>query len=201
MTTATETIDRRDRVHAETDELPRPDIWMETSLRWNPTFWNKIRSKTLMRLNPHWHVDKDKGSGFPVEDVLVESEFKTYPTMEFEGETFKVNFPEIGLSLSARTCEDGKNTALSFSKEKNDSAFTAEDAARTMQYWLPSLREYYRLHESNSLKHRCWRFFMDKVMLTMNPTQRRICGFMFKLTVLECLLIVILGVGWFYYGA
>ena len=83
----------------------------------------------------------------------------------------------------------------------NDSSFTAEDAARTMQYWLPSMREYYRLHENNSFKRRCWRFFMDKVMLTMNPTQRRISGFMFKLTVLECLLIVILGVGWFYYGA
>ncbi|QJB57543.1 hypothetical protein [Pseudodesulfovibrio sp. zrk46] len=200
MTTASEVIDRRDRAHAAVEDLPRPDVWMETSLAWNPKFWENLKSKTLMRLNPHWHIEKDSGSGFPVEDVLVESEFNTKPLMAFSGETFKANFPEIGLTISARACEDGKNTALSFSKEKDNSPVTPEDAARTMQYWLPSIREYYRLYETNTIKHRYWRFFMDKIMLTMNPTQRRICGFMLKLTVLECLLILILGVGWFYYG-
>jgi len=175
---------------------------METSLPWNAKFWDKLTSKTLMRLNPHWHIEKPKATDYPVEDVLVEAEFKTAPELISGENTFTAKFPEIGLTLSARACEDGADTALSFTMDKNsDSTFTAEDAARTMQYWLPSLREYYRLHASNSLKHRCWRFFMDKVMLTMNPSQRRISGFMFKLTVLECLLIVILGVGWFYYGA
>lgn len=202
MTTASETIDRRARAHAAPEELPVQNTWMETNLTWNPSFWENLKAKPLMRLNPHWHIQKPTTGSYPVEDVLVETEFKTAPVLEFDGNTFKATFNEIGLTLSARACEEGKNTALSFEVEnKKDSAFTAEDAARTMQYWLPSLREYYRLHESNSIKHRCWRFFMDKVMLTMNPTQRRISGFMFKLTVLECLLIVILGVGWFYYGA
>lgn len=175
---------------------------METNLAWNASFWDSLKAKTLMRLNPHWHINKKKTGEFPVEDVLVESEFRTDPELTSDEATFTAAFPEIGLTLRARSCEDGKNTALRFDfEQKKNSGFSSEDAARTMQYWLPSLREYYRLHESNSIKHRCWRFFMDKVMLTMNPTQRRISGFMFKLTVLECLLIVILGVGWFYYGA
>nr|WP_287410722.1 hypothetical protein [Pseudodesulfovibrio sp.] len=203
MTYASETIDRRDRAHADVEELPRPDVWMETNLPWNTAFWSDLKGKTLMRLNPHWHVEKDKISeGFPVEDVLVEAEFRATPELTATADTFQASFPEIGLTLSARKCEDGANTALSFTMDEVENCpFTAEDAGRTMQYWLPSLREYYRLHESNSLKHRAWRFFMNKVMLTMNPTQRRISGFMFKLTVLECLFIVILGVGWFYYGA
>ena len=202
MTYATETIDRRDRADATAQDLPRPDIWMETNLPWNEKFWKNIKGKRLMRLNPHWHIEKDKGAGYPVEDVLVGAEFRTAPELEFDGRTFTAGFPEIGLSLSARSSEGGGNTDVSFSVDAGTSGpFSAEDAARTMQYWLPSLREYYRLHEADSLKHRAWRFFMDKVMLTMNPAQRRISGFMFKLTVLECLLIVILGVGWFYYGA
>jgi len=202
MTQATETIDRRDRAHADVLDLPRQGVWMETSLPWNKTFWANLREKTLMRLNPHWHLEKNAGAGYPVEDVLVEAEFRTVPELAVDDDTFTATFPEVGLILSARASENGDNTSLSFSMDKNASgALTAEDAARTMQYWLPSLREYYRLHESNSLKHRAWRLFMDKVILTMNPTQRRICGFMFKLTVLECLLILILGVGWFYYGA
>lgn len=202
MTYASETIDRRDRAHAATEELPRQNVWMETNLPWNVSFWDNLTEKTLMRLNPHWHIEKNTESGFPVEDVLVESEFNTLPMLTSNGDTFKATFKEIGLTLMARKCEDGANTALSFSMDSNRSSnFSTEDAARTMQYWLPSIREYYRLHESNTFKLRAWRFFMDKVMLTMNPTQRRISGFMFKLTVLECLLIVILGVGWFYYGA
>lgn len=202
MTSASETIDRRERANAPAEELPRKGMWMETNLVWNENFWKKLNSKTLMRLNPHWHVEKDKGHGFPVEDVLVETEFTTYPKLTAEQNTFSAYFPEIGLTIAARSCDDGTNTAVRFTMDKDaPTSFTNEDAARTMQYWLPSLREYYRLHESNSFKHRCWRFFMDKVMLTMNPSQRRISGFMFKLTILECLLIVILGVGWFYYGA
>ena len=202
MTTDAQIIDRRDRVQTAVEELPRPNTWMETSLPWNESFWKKMGSKTLMRLNPHWHIEKFKNDAYPVEDVLVESEFLTDPQLSTDGATFKADFPEIGLTISARATEDGKNTALSFDiAAGKGAAFTAEDAGRTMQYWLPSIREYYRLHESNSIKHRCWRFFMDKIMLTMNPTQRRICAFMFKLTILECLLIVILGVGWFYYGA
>lgn len=202
MTNATETIDRRDRVQADVEDLPRRNVWMETNLPWNPSFWESLRQMTLMRLNPHWHMSKSENGAYPVEDVLVESEFNVTPELDFAGETFTASFPEIGLTLSARSCEKGANTALSFDITPDKGApFTVEDARRTMQYWLPSLREYYRLYESNSLKHRTWRFLMNKVMLTMNPTQRRICGFMFKLTVLECLLILILGVGWFYYGA
>ena len=202
MTQAAEIIDRRDRAHAAVEELPAQNAWMETNLAWNPSFWENLKPKTLMRLNPHWHIEKDKGAGHPVEDVLVESHFTASPEMDFDGSTFTARFADIGLTLSARSCQDGANTALSFSLDgERASALTGEDAARTMQYWLPSIREYYRLHESSSFKHRAWRFFMDKIMLTMNPTQRRICGFMFKLTVLECLLILILGIGWFYYGA
>ena len=201
MTYAAETIDRRERAHAPVNELPRAHVWMETNLPWNASFWEQLEGKTLMRLNPHWHIEKNKGTGFPVEDVLVEADFRTTPhCMSSEG-MFRAVFPEIGLTLSARSCDKGRNTCLSFSMDKKNGPLSEEDVARTMQYWLPSLREYYRLYESNGLKHRVWRFFMNKVMLTMNPTQRRICGFMFKLTVLECLLIVILGVGWFYYGA
>lgn len=202
MTNATDIIDRRDRAAATAEELPEAGVWMETNLSWNQRFWDKLRGMTLMRLNPHWHIEKHKGDAYPVEDVLVASEFRTEPELTAEENGFTARFPEIGLTLKARSADNGENTDFCFTMDKEtDAAFSAEDAARTMQYWLPSLREYYRLHEADSFKHRSWRFFMNKVMLTMNPTQRRISGFMFKLTVLECLLIVILGVGWFYYGA
>lgn len=202
MTYAAETIDRRDRVQSTAEDLPAPSLWMEINLSWNPSFWEKLTAKTLMRLNPHWHLSKPKGATFPVEDVLVEAECQATPELFAGADTFTARFPELGLTLSARSCDRGANTGLRFDVEEVEhGCMDTVDIRRTMQYWLPSIREYYRLHEANSMKHRFWRVLMDKVILTMNPTQRRICGFMFKLTVLECLLIVILGVGWFYYGA
>ena len=202
MTYATDTIDRRDRAQAAVEELPRQSVWMETNLAWNPDFWQGLTAKTLMRLNPHWHLEKPQGGTFPVEDVLVEAQCATAPELSSDGKTFRARFPEIGLTILARSCGGGENTDLRFEIDSvENGCMSAEELRRTMQYWLPSIREYYRLHEANSIKHRFWRLIMNKVILTMNPAQRRICGFMFKLTVLECLLIVVLGVGWFYYGA
>ncbi|WP_245577132.1 hypothetical protein [Maridesulfovibrio zosterae] len=182
-------------------EITSP-IWMDTNLNWNPQFWKSIKAKTLMRLNPHWHIDKNTDSGTPVEDLLVNKKFISHPELAFTGNTFNAFFPETGLRISARMKDGGNNTALSYDfSQIKDVEFTQTDAEETIKYWLPSLREYYRLHESNSFKHKFWRFFMDKIMLTMNPAQRRICSFMFKLTVLEVILITALLIGWNFYGA
>lgn len=39
MTQATDIIDRRDRAHVAEEDLPRPNVWMETNLPWNQAFW------------------------------------------------------------------------------------------------------------------------------------------------------------------
>ena len=77
----TDIIDRRDRANAAAEELPRQDVWMETNLPWNASFWDNLKPKTLMRLNPHWHIEKQKDAAYPVEDVLVESEFSVTPAL------------------------------------------------------------------------------------------------------------------------
>ncbi|WP_154655436.1 hypothetical protein [Maridesulfovibrio hydrothermalis] len=182
------------------DNIQTP-VWMDTNLQWNPKFWKSLKAKTLMRLNPHWHLDKKTEAGTPVEDMLVDKKFLSEPILSFEQNIFKADFPETGLSISARMDDNGGSTSLRYDfTPVADSKFTTEDAQKTVQYWLPSLREYYRLHQSNSVKHRFWRFFMDKIMLTMNPTQRRICSFMFKLTMLEILFVTALIIGWHFYG-
>lgn len=199
MSTYSETLNPSEST-AVAQSLPASS-WMELNLPWNESFWSSLKDMTLMRLNPHWHIEKENGSGYPVEDILVAGEFQTDVHLEAQARSFRAHFAGIGLTIAARSVDGGENTALSYSFDPPEHCpVSAEQVEQTLQYWLPSLREYYRLYESNSLKHRFWRFFMNRIMLTMNPTQRRICGFMFKLTVLEALLIVILGVGWYFYG-
>ncbi|MEF2144532.1 MAG: hypothetical protein V3573_03720 [Desulfovibrionaceae bacterium] len=177
------------RTFAPATLLPA-DEWVELQLPWRQGFWEGLTPMTLMRLNPHWDVTAAPGPLFPVEDVLVEKKFTANPEMASAPGRWSVRFPSVGLDLAAEAREEGRGTALRWGFQPTEPLLlTTADARKTMEYWLPSLREYYRLYESNSLKHRFWRMFMNRVMLTMNPAQRRICSFIFKFTLLELVFI------------
>ncbi|WP_147820585.1 hypothetical protein [Salidesulfovibrio onnuriiensis] len=172
--------------------------WMTTNLPWLESFWQEMDAMRLMRLNPHWHID-EKDGGYAIDDIMTDFEFGTDAILENGPGRWSADFPSIGLTLLARKGPDG-NAELAYEfTQQPGCRLDAAKAERLVRYWLPSLREYYRLHGEDSLKHRFWRFVMNRIMLKMNPTQRRICSFMLKLTVLETLLIVVLAIGfWFY---
>ncbi|MGE4290573.1 MAG: hypothetical protein AB7E32_00060 [Desulfovibrio sp.] len=177
--------------------------WIPLGLPWNQDFWERLQPLTLLRLNPHWNMEPGPGPAWNVEDVLVEQRFTAAPEISVDQGSWTARFPAAGLLLSARSRDDGANTELRWDYEQaaEGTGLLPAQAQSTVQYWLPSLREYYRLFESDGLKHRFWRLFMDKVMLTMNPTQRRICSFIFKFTLLELLLIFVLLVAYFKFFA
>ncbi|MGE4505073.1 MAG: hypothetical protein AB7D51_06970 [Desulfovibrionaceae bacterium] len=174
--------------------------WMDTGIAWNESFWAGLDPVRVMHLNPHWHMEKPPRERYEVEDILVERTFTVTPDCGMQCGAFVAAFPEIGLYLAARR-QDSGTTALSYRYTPRPGlGFTADDAEKTARYWLPSLREYSRLYEAETLKLRFWRVFMNRVVLTMNPTQRRISGFMFKLTLLEIALIIALGLGWYFFA-
>lgn len=174
--------------------------WMPLNLPWMKDFWQRMDAMTLMRLNPHWHIDVQEDR-FAVDDILANKEFTIAPRLESTEDSWSASFDDIGLTIHARSAKDGANTELAYVLAGEPGAALDSDALeKGLRYWLPSTREYYRLYENNSMKHRFWRMVMNKIMLKMNPTQRRICGFMFKLTLLEIALIIVLGVGFFFYN-
>lgn len=177
--------------------------WLPLGLPWRQSFWEQLRPLTLMRLNPHWNVEPGNEDAWDVEDVLVEKRFTADPEISVVEGRWSVRFPAAGLLLEAASRERGGDTVVRWNISQSDdpSGLLPAEAQRTVQYWLPSLREYYRLYESDGLKHRFWRMFMNKVMLTMNPAQRRICAFIFKFTMLELVLILALLVGYFQFIA
>lgn len=186
--------------------------WMTLNLPWRMAFWERIRPLTLMRLNPHWNVEPRAQGGqkaaetttWDVQDVLLERHFPASPELSAGPGRWVARFPGIGLVLEAESRDNGANTALRWEQDpaaEPGQGLPLAALRRTVQYWLPSLREYYRLFESDGIKHRFWRLFMDKVMLTMNPAQRRICSFIFKFTLVELVLILVLLVAYFQFIA
>lgn len=173
--------------------------WLSLGLPWRPAFWERLRPLTLLRLNPHWSLAPGPGPTWDVEDLLLERRFAVDPAFVARAEAWSASFPNLGLRLEAVSRADGADTALRWDLEPaaGGAGLSTEEAGSNLRYWLPSLREYYRLYESDGLKHRFWRLFMNRVMLTMNPAQRRTCSFIFKFTLLELLLIVVLLTAYF----
>lgn len=180
-------------VNAQADTSP----WMETNLPWVAPFWSNMDAMKTMRLNPHWHIEEGETS-YEVEDLIAEAEFNTSVSVHADVDSWHAEFPGLGLTLHARP-DSNNNLEFSFT-QTGEEVIDQEKLELSLRYWLPSMREYARLYAEDTIKTRCWRWFMNKVMLKMNPTQRRICMFMFKLTLLEMLLIVILGVGFYFYN-
>jgi hypothetical protein len=66
--------------------------------------------------------------------------------------------------------------------------------------WLRGIREYLRLYLSNSPNTLFFRFLMNRVMLRMNPSQRKICIMIYKITVVEIILILVIIIGFVYFN-
>lgn len=185
--------------------------WMPLNLPWNQQFWDGLDSMRAMRLNPHWHIEENDGyteydipgdgSRYDIDDILADRQFTLRANIEHGQGHWKVTFNGVDLAIHARSEDNGKNTALAYEYTPfGENAPSSETMETLVRHWLPSIREYYRLFTADTVRNRFFRFFMDKVMLRMNPTQRRICAFMFKLTLLEVLLIIVLGVGFYFYA-
>ena len=179
--------------------------WLEMNLPWVEYFWEEMTQETFLRLNPHWELDAEKADemtyrSFPVKDILFEEDAVVEISKEFSREEVVFEATPLGVRFRFRPFEGGANTQVCYELIADSTWLTGEDLLKTVQFWLQSVREYYRLYENESLKLRFWRMLMNKVMLPQTPVQRRICGFMIKFAMLELVVIAGCGVGiWMYF--
>jgi hypothetical protein len=72
----------------------------------------------------------------------------------------------------------------------------AEDVERHVVLWLRSVKEYLRMYLTNSLNARVFRYIMNRVILKMTPSQRKISLMLIRLTVVEIFIILLIVVGY-----
>ncbi|XPV74962.1 MAG: hypothetical protein ACNI27_10000 [Desulfovibrio sp.] len=189
--------------------------WFAINLPWVEEFWEEVTPETFLRLNPHWEIDAEKEEevtevSFPVKDILFEKDFSVQITKKTSlgsasvdnGWQKEVAFSvePLWITFAFRPLDGEKNTAVSYQITGPCSELERTEIEQTVQFWLQSAREYYRLYENDSLKLRFWRMLMNKVMLPQTPIQRRICAFMLKFAMLELVVIAGCGVGiWLYF--
>lgn len=155
--------------------------------------------ETLLRLNPHWIVEK-----------LVE-ENGTFTVALKDHETER-SFQLMG-SLA---CPDAQTLELSFTQGDyqmirlfpKDTGFWAEVIYRSedeepneaveshVVLWVRSIKEYLRMYLKNTLNTVFFRYIMNKIILKMTPSQRKISLMLIRLTVVEIFVILLIVIGY-----
>jgi hypothetical protein len=151
----------------------------------------------LLHLHPNWFIldfsqeGKDFSAG--IKDYATEEEFSISGSFEFdldETRLIDIRFTE-GYDLHIVILNENNRLKVSVESEE-----TIEPDDPNL-LWIKAIREYIRINANRSLFTAFWRVLMNRVILTMNPSQRKICLMLFRFTLLELLVIVLIVVGYF----
>lgn len=159
--------------------------------------FGRISLESLFRLNPHWIIQNFIFEGNSYEAELEDHESGDNFALRGSYLTDKDGMPAIGAEnnfwQSIRFSEkDGSLHAVVTYSDTPE-----EDQERQLVLWLRSIKEYLRLFTKSTLNTRFFRLLMNRVIIPMTPSQRKISLMLIRLTILEIVVILIILVGWF----
>ncbi len=166
----------------------------------------------VFRLNPHWTVQRFAVS--PVRKLqpgsVIEAELVDYATSEtyrLRGTCTSFEAPKR-LTLEYRESSK-RETKFCVSEADTGSRITVEEVygdeenekrlqwhRNQLDFWLRSIIAYLKLQAAAGIKARVTRWFMDRFWIPATPSGRRISIIVFKLSLVELVLIVAIIVGW-----
>lgn len=151
----------------------------------------------LLRLHPLWFVDD-----FQQQDNRFSAHIKNHATEEKFQLQGTLIYPKTGSILLDIELQQGLNRKIRFI-EKNSILKVLLDTKNgggkeddPLLVWLLSIREYIRIYLKTSVSTLFFRFLLNRMVLQMNPSQRKICMMIAKITVVELLVIVLIVVGY-----
>ncbi len=155
--------------------------------------------ETLLRLNPHWIVEKlvaEKGTftvalkdhetdqAFQLSGDLSSTDPQTLELVFAQGDYQKVRFFP----------KDNGFWAEVFYRPEDEEP--SEAIERHVVLWIRSIKEYLRMYLKNSLNTIFFRYIMNKIILKMTPSQRKISLMLIRLTIVEIIVILLIVVGY-----
>lgn len=163
----------------------------------------------LLRLHPHWFVEGEERR-----NKTLFAELRDYDTEQ----TFS-----LGLQLDRTPASDdpaestvimritlsdyGARELLFFAgQEKTHVRVLYEDEQaddgleQNMLLWIRAIQEYLRLYATTTPYTVFFRLLMNRMVLQMNPSQRKICLMIGKITVVEIVVIIVIVIGYVSFG-
>ncbi len=162
----------------------------------------------LLHLHPHWFVDqseqRDNTLFVTLRDYATDQEFSMGLHLDDSSaqddpedcEVFlRVTIFDFGIrELLFFTSGDKTRLRVRYTDEVPDDALEQD-----ILLWTRAIQEYLRLYTATTPRTLFFRLLMNKVLLQMNPSQRKISIMLTKITVIEVLVILILVAGYAYF--
>lgn len=168
-----------------------------------------LDAKKLLHLHPHWFVDeckeRDNGIFASLKDYETEDEFQLGLRLDFDSSSVKkVSGSQTVLRITLFdflvneilffTSQDKMQVRIRGEEETIDG-----EIEQSIYLWIRGIQEYIRLYTSNRPTVLFFRLIMNRMILQMNPSQRKICIMLTKITLVELLVIVVIVVGYFFF--
>jgi len=175
----------------------------DLGLAWNPgttkEVFEQIENEIYFRLNPHWIISsfENSMSSFVVEitDHETENSFVLNGSISFD-ESGYAQITGDGVDWNSIRFFQRGNVLHAEVDFKSD---PPEETERRVVLWLRSVKEYLRLYVKRNINTYFFRVLMNRVILQMTPSQRKISLMLVRITLLELIVILIILVGWFFF--
>lgn len=154
----------------------------------------------LLRLHPHWFVTdfKSDGASFSVDikDYATEKEFSLTGLVLYPHAASELLRIELSGGLEKKIIFLIRNGELKVQIVSMEGT-TADN--ETFLLWIRGIREYIRIYLKRTPATLFARLLLNRMVLQMNPSQRKICMMIAKITVVEVLVIVLIVVGYVFF--
>ncbi len=154
--------------------------------------------ETFFRLNPHWIIEEvqEEGTRFTAQlkDHVSGDDFTVKGEVIADTTRFVIQMDHgTYRTIEVFTTQEKLMGQVTYGIEEEE---LTEEIERHVVLWLRSVKEYLRMYLTNSLNARMFRFMMNKVILKMTPSQRKISLMLVRITVVEILVILLIVVGY-----
>lgn len=163
---------------------------------------NLIDVEKLIRLNPLWIIQElQEESGHfhaKLKDYSTDIEFELHGSLDLnQPEELSVNFAEGDYgSITISLVENIYRGTVVYT---NPDFEEESELERNTVMWLRSIQEYLRLYQKKTLNTIAFRYIMNRIVLTMTPSQRKICLMLLRITAVELVVILIIVIGYVYF--
>ena len=154
----------------------------------------------LLRLHPNWFVSdfRQEGISFTttIKDYVTEEEFPVSGSFVFNGIEDELLHIKLSGTINISIVFLNRDTKL---KVRVSSVEGEVDADDPLLLWIRAIKEYIRIYLKRTPVTLFFRLLMNRMVLQMDPSQRKICLMIAKITAVELLVIVLLVVGYVFF--
>lgn len=159
-----------------------------------------LNEEKLLRLHPHWRIDE-----LHEKDEYLQAILTDYASEETFQLGLKLDASRRDNSLMRITLSDYSLAAIEF--VQSEIGLTAkvtgkdleQEVEESLLLWFRSIQAYLQLYIKRTPGAFINRVLMNRMILQMTPSQRKICMMITKITIIEILVIVIIVVGYVFF--